>query len=92
MKQGFVICLHGDSFTDEKFFAIRKLGEDNYKEGTTKISGAAFTSGVTENLIIEYILTGNVTVSGPDVKNVITKSSNDKVKANNPPAMKLGFK
>ncbi len=53
---------------------------------------AAFTSGVIENLTIEYILIGSVIVSGPDVKNVITKSSSDRVKASKPPAIRLGFK
>lgn len=41
----------------------------------------AFTTGETPNLIIEYILNGNVEDPGPATKNVVTKSSNDKVKA-----------
>ena len=48
---------------------------------------AALTSGVTENRIMENILTGKVMLFGPAVKKVITKSSSDSVKAINAPAI-----
>lgn len=46
----------------------------------------AFTSGVTPIFNIEYIAKGKVFEPGPAVKNVIIKSSIDKVNAINPPA------
>ncbi len=58
---------------------------------TINMVDAALTSGVTEKRSIEYTLTGNVMVSGPEVKNVITKSSSDKVKASSPPAISAGL-
>ena len=36
-------------------------------------------------------MTGKVTVSGPEVKKVITKSSSDRVKASSAPAIRPGF-
>src|SRR5688572_26225955 len=57
---------------------------------TMRIVEAALTSGVTEKRSIEYTFTGNVTVSGPAVKKVMTKSSSDKVKARSAPAIRPG--
>jgi hypothetical protein len=52
----------------------------------------AFISGVIPNLTIEYILTGKVTLFGPDVKNVTTKSSSDNVNANKKEAIIAGLR
>ena len=48
----------------------------------------AFISGVTPNLIIEYINIGRVVEldPAPEVKNAIINSSTDKVEANKQPA------
>ena len=55
-----------------------------------RIVDAAFTSGVTENRTIEYTFTGKVTVSGPEVKKVMTKSSSERVNARSAPATSPG--
>tara|TARA_A100001015_G_scaffold317492_1_gene434605 strand:- start:300 stop:518 length:219 start_codon:yes stop_codon:yes gene_type:complete len=52
----------------------------------------AFISGVIPNLTIEYIFTGNVTLFGPEVKKVTTKSSSDNVNANKKDAIIAGFR
>ena len=52
----------------------------------------AFISGVIPNLTIEYILTGKVTLFGPDVKNVTTKSSSDNVNASKKEAIIAGLR
>ncbi len=49
----------------------------------------AFTFGVTPNFTCEKIYIGKVD-SGPIVNNVITNSSNERVKANSAPAMTPG--
>ena len=51
----------------------------------------ALISGVIPNLTIEYIFTGNVTLLGPDVKKVTTKSSKESVNANKNDAMIAGL-
>ncbi len=51
----------------------------------------ALISGVIPNLTIEYIFTGNVTLLGPDVKKVTTKSSKESVNANKKDAIIAGL-
>src|SRR5690606_24780392 len=57
---------------------------------TTSTVDAALATGVTEKRTIEYTLTGKVTVSGPEVKKVMTKSSSDRVNASSAPATTPG--
>ena len=56
----------------------------------TNIVETAFISGVTPSLTIEYIFIGRVVDPGPDVKLAMTKSSSDKVKDSNQPAITAG--
>ena len=50
----------------------------------------ALISGLTPSLTAENILIGNVVAEGPAVKEAITRSSNDRVKANNHPEITAG--
>ena len=54
------------------------------------IVDSALISGLTPNRTDEKILIGNVVDAGPDVNDAITRSSNDRVKANNQPENTAG--
>ena len=52
----------------------------------------AFISGEIPNRIIEYILTGKVSLPTPEEKNVIRKSSNERVNESSAPLVIAGSK